>query len=55
VPRSSGGRGSLTLLNNTGGVQVIGNRVSGAVTTGGNSGAGHFPDDTAPNISGNGH
>jgi hypothetical protein len=47
--------GSLTLRNNTGGVQVIGNHVSGTVTTGGNSGAGPFPDDPAPNISGNGH
>jgi hypothetical protein len=47
--------GSLTVINNTGGVQVIGNHVGGAVTASGNSGAGPFPDDTAPNISGNGH
>jgi hypothetical protein len=47
--------GSLTVLNNTGGVQVIGNTVAGAVTASGNSGAGPFPDDTAANVSGNHH
>jgi len=45
--------GSLTLLNDTHGVQAIDNIVKGAVTASGNSGAGPFPDDTAPNISGN--
>jgi len=47
--------GSLTVLNNTGGVQVIGNHVAGAVTASGNSGSGPFPNDSAVNISGNGH
>jgi len=47
--------GSLTLINNTHGVQAIDNFVAGTVTASGNSGAGPFPDDTAPNISGNGH
>jgi hypothetical protein len=45
--------GSLTLIGNTGGVQVIGNHVGGTVTASGNSGAGPFPDDTSVNISGN--
>ncbi|MGH9126320.1 MAG: beta strand repeat-containing protein [Acidimicrobiales bacterium] len=45
--------GSLTLLSNHHGVQVIGNTVKGAVTASGNSGAGPFPDDTAAHISGN--
>ncbi|MDP9117783.1 MAG: Ig-like domain-containing protein, partial [Actinomycetota bacterium] len=47
--------GSLTLRNNTGGVQAIGNYVGGTVIASGNSGAGPFPGDTAPVISGNGH
>jgi uncharacterized repeat protein (TIGR01451 family) len=46
--------GSLTLIDNSGGVQAIGNFVAGAVTAINNTGAGPFPDDTAPNISGNG-
>jgi len=48
-------RGSLTLIDDTGGVQVIGNSVAGTVTASGNSGAGPFPGDIAPDISGNGH
>jgi hypothetical protein len=47
--------GSLTLLNNTHGVQAIDNYVGGSVVASGNSGAGPFPGDTAPVISGNGH
>lgn len=47
--------GSMTLIGNTGGIQVIGNVVDGTVTASGNSGAGPFPDDTTANISGNGH
>jgi hypothetical protein len=31
----------------------MGNTVAGAVVASGNSGAGPFPGDTAPNISGN--
>jgi hypothetical protein len=46
--------GSLTLQNNTGGVEVIGNHVGGRVTASGNSGTGPFPDDTGPDVSGNG-
>jgi hypothetical protein len=45
--------GSLTLIGNTGGVQAIGNTVGGAVTAIANTGTGPFPDDTAPNVSGN--
>ncbi|MGH9125938.1 MAG: beta strand repeat-containing protein, partial [Acidimicrobiales bacterium] len=51
APNSIGG--SLTLVSNRHGVQAIGNTVKGAVNASGNSGAGPFPDDTAPNISGN--
>jgi hypothetical protein len=47
--------GSLTVLHNTHGVQVIGNHVAGAVTASGNSGAGPFPSDTSAEVSGNGH
>jgi hypothetical protein len=47
--------GPLVLIHNTGGVQAIGNTVAGAVTASGNSGAGPFPNDTAPNVSGNHH
>ena len=46
--------GSLTLQNNTHGVEAIGNHVAGAVNTSGNSGTGAFPEDSAPDISGNG-
>lgn len=46
--------GSLTLQNNTGGVEAIGNHVAGAITVSGNSGTGPFPEDTAPDITGNG-
>ena len=45
--------GSLTLLRNTHGVQVIGNRVGGGVTAVSNSGAGPFPADTVARITGN--
>jgi len=45
--------GAITITGNTHGVQVIGNTVAGAVVASGNSGSGPFPDDTAPNISGN--
>jgi uncharacterized repeat protein (TIGR01451 family) len=46
--------GSLSLKNNTHGVEAIGNHVSGAVLASGNSGAGPFADDTGPDISGKG-
>jgi hypothetical protein len=46
--------GSLDLTNNHHGVQAIGNRVGGAVINSGNSGAGLFPDDLGPVVSGNG-
>jgi subtilase family serine protease len=45
---------SLVLTNDHHGVQAIGNRVSGAVLSSGNSGAGPFPDDLGPVVSGNG-
>jgi large repetitive protein len=45
---------SLVLLNNTHGVEVIGNYVGGALTSAGNSGAGALPEDIGPEISGNG-
>ncbi|HEX3542519.1 MAG TPA: SBBP repeat-containing protein [Acidimicrobiales bacterium] len=44
--------GSLNLLNNTAGVEAIGNQLGGALTQSGNSGAGPFPEDTAPEITG---
>jgi subtilase family serine protease len=46
--------GALDLTNDHHGVQAIGNRVSGAVISSGNSGAGPFPDDLGPVVSGNG-
>ncbi|MDQ6614735.1 MAG: Ig-like domain-containing protein, partial [Actinomycetota bacterium] len=45
--------GSLTLLNNTHGLEVIGNHVAGVLVVSGNSGKGPYPEDTAPEISGN--
>jgi subtilase family serine protease len=45
--------GSLALTNNHHGVQVIGNKVGGAVLSSGNSGAGPFPDDTSAKVAGN--
>ncbi|MDQ1416677.1 MAG: large repetitive protein [Acidimicrobiaceae bacterium] len=47
-------KGALTLQDNTGGVEAIGNHVTGAITVSGNSGTGPFPEDTAPEIEGNG-
>jgi hypothetical protein len=44
---------ALILTNNTKGVQAIGNRVSGAVTSSGNAGSGPFPLDLAPVVAGN--
>ena len=44
---------SLNLQANTGGVEAIGNHVRGAVTTGGNSGTGPYPEDTGPDIRAN--
>jgi len=43
----------VTVLNNRGGVEIIGNTVSGAVNTSGNSGPGPYPGDTSV-VSGNG-
>jgi hypothetical protein len=45
---------TLALTNNHHGVQAIGNNVGGAVLSSGNSGAGPFPDDPGPVVSGNG-
>jgi hypothetical protein len=42
------------MTNNTGGLEAIGNHVGGAVINTGNSGAGPFPEDTTPEVSGNG-
>jgi hypothetical protein len=47
--------GWLTLMNNTRGVDAIGNHVGGAVVAIGNSGSGPLPEDTSPDITGNGH
>jgi hypothetical protein len=44
----------LSLQNNTGGVEAIGNTVAGAIITSGNSGPGPFPGDVTT-ISGNHH
>lgn len=46
--------GGLSLTGNTHGVEAIGNHVSGAIVVVGNSGAGPLPEDTAPDVSGNG-
>ncbi|MDP9073044.1 MAG: Ig-like domain repeat protein, partial [Actinomycetota bacterium] len=46
--------GALTLSHNTGGVEAIGNHVAGTVIDTANSGTGPFPEDTAPDIAGNG-
>ncbi|HWH12159.1 MAG TPA: Ig-like domain repeat protein [Solirubrobacteraceae bacterium] len=50
APNSIGG--SLILQSNTGGVEAINNRVTGAISTSGNSGPGPFPGDPTT-ISGN--
>jgi hypothetical protein len=42
------------LQNNHSGLEVEGNHVAGTVTNAGNSGSGAFPEDTAPDVSGNG-
>lgn len=46
--------GILSLQNNSGGVEAIGNTVAGAIITSGNSGPGPFPGDVTT-ISGNHH
>jgi hypothetical protein len=46
--------GGLSLTSNSHGVEAIGNHVSGPIVLVGNSGAGPFPEDTAPDVSGNG-
>lgn len=51
LPNTIGG--SLTLLHNHHGVQVINNTVTGAVTATDNAGTGPFPNDTTPRITGN--
>ncbi|MDQ1442512.1 MAG: hypothetical protein QOG97_2740, partial [Acidimicrobiaceae bacterium] len=45
--------GTLSLTGNINGVEAIGNHVSGSIIVTGNSGAGPFPEDTAPDVSGN--
>ncbi|HEX3426009.1 MAG TPA: MBG domain-containing protein [Acidimicrobiales bacterium] len=47
--------GALNLLNNTGGLVAVGNTVTGAVNASANRGAGPFPDQTAPEVTGNHH
>ncbi len=47
--------GSLNLNNNTGGLVAVDNTIAGALNAAGNRGAGPFPDQTAPDISGNHH
>ena len=42
--------GSLSLTSNTGGVEALGNHVTGSLVSSGNSGTGAFPEDTAPEI-----
>ncbi|MDP9074825.1 MAG: hypothetical protein M3N98_11755 [Actinomycetota bacterium] len=42
--------GSVTLSDNHHGVEMIGNSVAGAILATGNSGAGPFPEDVAPEI-----
>lgn len=45
---------SVTLSNNTGGVEIAGNtRIGGNVSLTGNSGAGPFPEDFEPEVEGN--
>jgi hypothetical protein len=44
----------LTLVGNHGGLEAIGNQVSGSVVANSNTGTGPYPEDTAPDISGNG-
>ncbi len=46
--------GSLILMSNHHGLDAIGNHVARTVFASGNSGAGPFPEDTAPEVSGNG-
>jgi hypothetical protein len=46
--------GALNLRNNHHGVEAIGNHVYGLVMFSGNSGAGSFPEDTGPELFGNG-
>jgi hypothetical protein len=45
--------GSVTVTRNKGGLEVIGNHINGALTATANTGAGAFPEDVAPEISGN--
>ena len=47
--------GSLSLRNNTGGLDAVDNKVSGGILITGNSGSGPFGDDTSPEVSGNHH
>ena len=46
-------RGSLNASNNTHGLVIVGNTVTGGITTTGNSGAGPLPGETGPVVSGN--
>jgi len=46
--------GSLHMENNAHGLEAIGNHVRGGVVDTGNSGAGPFPEDSGPEVSGNG-
>lgn len=45
--------GSVLLRHNRGGLELVGNTIGGAVQVTDNSGAGPFPEDSAPEIEGN--
>ena len=45
--------GTFMLTGNTGGLDAIGNHITGVTIINGNSGPGAFPGDTTPRISGN--
>jgi hypothetical protein len=46
--------GALIVRNNTHGLEVIGNRIRGAVIISGDSGNGAFPEDISPEVADNG-
>ena len=52
IPNTIGG--TLSLTSNTGGVEAINNQVGGAVISSGDSGTGAYPEDTGPEVTGNG-
>jgi 5'-nucleotidase len=47
--------GSLTATQNTAGLVIVGNRVSGGLLASGNSGTGPLPGESSPIVSGNHH